>query len=166
MMSDQAAELAQVVLAQHLVLACAESCTGGMVSAAITDLAGSSAWFDRGYITYSNAAKEQDLGVPTETLQQHGAVSEPTAQAMAVGALNASAADFAIATTGIAGPTGATPGKPVGTVCFGFAQRTEQGVVAHTYTEHFSGDRHAVREAATRYALAQARALLMASRVS
>ena len=122
--------------------ATAESCTGGLVAAAITDIPGSSAWFDRGFVTYTDDAKRMDLGVPDELLAAHGAVSEPVARAMAEGALRRSAADVAVAITGIAGPGGATPGKPVGTVCFAFALR-EAGAGARTL--HLDGDRAAVR---------------------
>jgi len=122
--------------------ATAESCTGGLVAAAITDIPGSSAWFDRGFVTYTDDAKRTDLGVPAELLAAHGAVSEPVARAMAEGALARSAADVAVSITGIAGPGGATPGKPVGTVCFAFARR---GHHAQARTLHLDGDRAAVR---------------------
>ena len=120
----------------------AESCTGGLVAAAITDIPGSSAWFDRGFVTYTDDAKRTDLGVPAELLATHGAVSEPVARAMADGALARSAADVAVSITGIAGPGGGTPGKPVGTVCFAFARR---GYDAQARTLHLDGDRAAVR---------------------
>jgi nicotinamide-nucleotide amidase len=142
--------LATALLAKGWQLAVAESCTGGMIAAACTDLAGSSSWFDCGFVTYSNAAKTQMLGVPESLLAQFGAVSEPVAAAMAQGALQRSRAHIAASVTGIAGPGGATAGKPVGTVCFGFA--TEGGV--HTVTMHFKGDRAAVRLQAVDYALA------------
>jgi nicotinamide-nucleotide amidase len=122
--------------------ATAESCTGGLVAAAITDIPGSSAWFDRGFVTYTDDAKRSDLCVAAELLAAHGAVSEPVARAMAEGALRRSGADVAVATTGIAGPGGATPGKPVGTVCFAFARRDG---AAHARTLHLDGDRAAVR---------------------
>lgn len=130
--------------------ATAESCTGGLVAGAITDIAGSSAWFDRGFVTYSNEAKQAMLGVPAAILATHGAVSEPTARAMAEGALAHSRADAAVAITGIAGPGGATPGKPVGTVCFAWATRTGE---ARAETFHFAGDRAAVRDASVHAAL-------------
>jgi nicotinamide-nucleotide amidase len=120
----------------------AESCTGGLVAAAITDIPGSSAWFDRGFVTYTNDAKRDDLGVAEALLEQYGAVSEPVALAMAAGALLRSAADVAVAITGIAGPGGGTPGKPVGTVCFAFARRD---AAAQARTLHLSGNRAAVR---------------------
>ncbi len=143
--------LASALLAKGWQLAVAESCTGGMIAAACTDLAGSSAWFERGFVTYSNAAKTELLGVPETLLAQHGAVSEPVAAAMAQGVLQRSRAKIAASVTGIAGPSGATVGKPVGMVCFSFA--TASGV--NTVTMHFTGDRAAVRQQAVDYALAQ-----------
>ena len=131
-------------------LTLAESCTGGGVASAVTAIAGSSAWFDRGFVTYSNAAKVEMLGVPETTLERHGAVSEATARAMAQGALRHSRADWAIAITGIAGPSGGTPEKPVGTVCFAWAQK-EGGCEAQT--AHFTGDRAAVRAQSVSHAL-------------
>lgn len=131
-------------------VATAESCTGGMVGAAITDVAGSSRWFDRGFVTYSNDAKVAMLGVATATLAAHGAVSEPAAREMATGALARSAADLAVAVTGIAGPDGGSLAKPVGTVCFAWAMRA--GPV-ESATRHFPGDRAAVRRAAAAAAL-------------
>jgi nicotinamide-nucleotide amidase len=141
--------LATALLEKGWQLAVAESCTGGMIAAACTDLAGSSAWFERGFVTYSNAAKTEMLGVLEDLLAQHGAVSEPVAAAMAQGALQRSHANIAASVTGIAGPSGATAGKPVGMVCFGFA--TASGV--STVTMHFTGDRAAVRQQAVDYAL-------------
>jgi nicotinamide-nucleotide amidase len=130
-------------LAEHgLRVATAESCTGGLVAAAITDIPGSSAWFDRGFVTYTDDAKQADLAVPAKLLAAHGAVSEPVARAMADGALARSSADVAASITGIAGPGGATPGKPVGTVCFAFARR---GRDTQARTLHLDGDRAAVR---------------------
>ena len=104
-------------------LVTAESCTGGWVAQTVTAIAGSSGWFDRGFVTYSNAAKRDMLGVPETTLDRHGAVSEATARAMAIGALEHSRGDWSVAITGIAGPSGGTPDKPVGTVCFAWAWR-------------------------------------------
>jgi nicotinamide-nucleotide amidase len=127
---------------QGAVLATAESCTGGWVAAEVTAIAGSSAWFDRGFVTYSNAAKQDMLGVSSETLSRHGAVSEPVAIEMARGALQHSRASVALSITGIAGPSGGSPGKPVGTVCLGWAHG--DGRVAVT-TRLFAGDREAVR---------------------
>lgn len=136
---------------------CAESCTGGLLAAAMTDTPGSSRWFDRGVVTYSNAAKQELLRVHAETLERFGAVSEETAMEMAAGILQAAAlSDFAVSTTGIAGPDGATPGKPVGMVCFGFAMRSGDGVVTRAETKVFPGDRQAVRAAAVAFALGRA----------
>ena len=128
----------------------AESCTGGWVAKAITDIAGSSAWFERGFVTYSNEAKSQMIGVREETLAQHGAVSEPVVVEMAIGALKAARADFAVSISGIAGPDGGSEAKPVGTVWFAFASVRGEGI---TRLECFSGDRDAVRRQATAYAL-------------
>ena len=136
--------------ARQWTVAAAESCTGGLIAAAITDIAGSSDWFDRGFVTYSNEAKRQMLGVRAETLAAHGAVSEATAREMAMGALARSGASIAVAVTGIAGPAGGTPAKPVGLVCFAWAKR---GGAVEARTERFPGDRAAVRAATVRRAL-------------
>jgi nicotinamide-nucleotide amidase len=130
--------------------ATAESCTGGLVAGALTEIAGSSEWFDRGFVTYSNEAKQDALGVPADVLVAHGAVSEATARAMAEGALARSRAQVAVAITGIAGPGGGTPAKPVGTVCFAWAVR---GAATRARTCRFAGDRAAVREASVGEAL-------------
>jgi len=152
-MQTHVAETVQAVadslLRSQWMLATAESCTGGMVAAACTDLAGSSAWFERGFVTYSNAAKTQMLGVDALLITSHGAVSEPVARAMAQGALRHSAAQVALAITGVAGPGGGSVAKPVGTVWFGFAG--PWGV--HSELQHFGGDRAAVRQAAALHAL-------------
>lgn len=139
-------------------IALAESCTGGLVCATLTELAGSSDWFERGYITYSNAAKSECLDVPVEMIESFGAVSEPVAKAMAEGALRNANVNAAISITGIAGPTGGSPEKPVGTVCFGWAikESIENNIVnTATLTKHFNGDRQAVREQACAFALSQ-----------
>ena len=143
------ARLAELLQSQQLLLASAESCTGGLLAGACTELAGSSNWFERGVVTYSNAAKTELLGVDAALIQSQGAVSEAVARAMAQGALTHSHAQVSVAITGVAGPTGGSPTKPVGTVWFGFAlpQRV------HTETMHFAGDRAAVRAAAVRHAL-------------
>lgn len=133
-------------LQQHgWVAATAESCTGGGVSSAITDIAGSSGWFDRAFVTYSNEAKQQMLGVEAETLAAYGAVSEAVVREMAQGALNHSAATISVAISGIAGPGGGSPEKPVGTVCFAWADKSGW---LHTETCLFDGDRNAVRQQA------------------
>ena len=139
----------QALQARGLLLATAESCTGGGVAQAVTDVGGSSAWFERGFVTYSNGAKSTMLGVPAELIAAHGAVSEEVAAAMAQGALARSDARVAVSTTGIAGPTGGVPGKPVGTVCFGWAM---DGRV-QTQRLVFAGDRQAVRAQAVAHAL-------------
>lgn len=128
----------------------AESCTGGWVAKAITDIAGSSAWFERGFVTYSNEAKAQMIGVKPETLAQHGAVSEPVVVEMAIGAIKAARATYAVSISGIAGPDGGSENKPVGTVWFGFASAAGEGI---TRGECFAGDRESVRRQATVYAL-------------
>jgi len=150
--------LGDVLVARGWMLVTAESCTGGLLAAAMTAVAGSSRWFERGFITYSNAAKTAHLGVRLETLGHAGAVSEACAREMALGALNSTpTAQLALSTTGIAGPGGATPGKPVGTVCFGFALRHARGVVnTYTQTQHFDGNRTQIRQAAVIHALRSA----------
>lgn len=130
-------------------LATAESCTGGWVAQAITSIAGSSEWFERGYVTYSNAAKREALGVAKKTLARYGAVSEPTAREMARGALKKSRAGIALAVTGIAGPGGGLPGKPVGTVCFAWAR----GRRMRSETKRFRGGRSRVRRQSVVHAL-------------
>src|SRR5512140_1459323 len=139
---DLAARLGAGLQQRRLLLATAESCTGGLIAGAVTAIAGSSAWFDRGFVTYSDASKTELLGVPPFCLEQCGAVSEAVARSMAEGALRRSDADVAVAVTGIAGPTGGTPDKPVGMVCFGWALR---GTATGVATAHFPGDRAAVR---------------------
>jgi len=145
-----AERLGTSLLARGEWLTAAESCTGGWLAQSVTAIAGSSGWFERGFVTYSNAAKVDMLGVPETTLERHGAVSEATARAMAQGALVHSRADWAVAITGIAGPGGGTPEKPVGTVCFAWAGK-EGACIAQTC--QFAGERAAVREQAVRHAL-------------
>lgn len=146
-----AAGLGAQLLARGELFATAESCTGGWLAQCATAIAGSSAWFDRGFVTYSNEAKQDMLGVSAATLAAHGAVSEPTALAMAEGALRHSRAQRSVAITGIAGPSGGSPGKPVGTVCFAWAGSDGARAVD---TQHFAGDRQAIRAAAVAHALA------------
>lgn len=143
--------------AQNVCLALAESCTGGGVAKAITDVPGSSAWFDRGFVTYSNQAKVEMLGVNPQTLARVGAVSEETALEMAAGALTHSHADWALAVTGIAGPDGGTIEKPVGTVFIAWQQRQAAGTCVQKL---FQGDRHAVRQQVTLFCLQQLYQLL------
>jgi len=152
---DHAKTLAQLLLARGWKLALAESCTGGLVCATLTELSGSSEWFERGYITYSNQAKTECLGVPAELIASHGAVSEPVARAMAQGAQRNAGANVGVSITGIAGPTGGTAEKPVGTVCFGWTIANAAGEnITACQTKVFSGDRSAIRQQATEYALA------------
>ena len=135
-------QLARLLQSHGMTLAVAESCTGGGLAYALTALSGSSAWFERGYVTYSNQAKMDCLAVPAATIEQYGAVSEQTAKAMAQGVVKASGADCGISVTGVAGPDGGTDAKPVGTVCFGFCV---PGQPAQVFTQHFMGGRAAIR---------------------
>lgn len=152
--TDLAARVGRALQAKGRLLATAESCTGGGVAQAITEIAGSSEWFDCGFISYSNASKTEMLDVSAALIAQHGAVSEEVAAAMAEGALANSNAHVALSTTGIAGPGGAVPGKPVGTVCFAWAHDNNTRNTS-TYTERlvFSGDRQAVRRQTVVHAL-------------
>lgn len=145
-----AARLGRALTARGWLLAAAESCTGGWAAQAITAIPGSSTWFDRGFVTYSNAAKQELLGVSAATLATHGAVSEPTVREMAVGALAHSQAQAVFAISGIAGPGGGTPDKPVGTVCFAWALK---GGAVETTTCHFDGDRRSIRAQSVAHAL-------------
>ena len=147
------APLADALRARRWHLATAESCTGGLIAATCTALAGSSDWFERGFVTYSNAAKTEQLGVEAVLIAQHGAVSEPVVRAMADGALLHSAADIAVAVTGIAGPGGGSADKPVGLVWLAMAQR---GVATQSEQLQLAGDRAAVREQTVVVALARA----------
>ncbi|MDX2312492.1 MAG: CinA family protein [Gammaproteobacteria bacterium] len=140
----------EALSARGFMLATAESCTGGWASMAVTAVAGSSAWFERGFVTYSNAAKQEMLGVRPKTLLRDGVVSEAVVVEMAAGALIHSQADISVAISGIAGPGGAVPGKPVGTVCFSWAVK---GQSHHKDTKHFEGDREAVRLQSVMFAL-------------
>lgn len=144
------ATLAEQLTQRGWMLATAESCTGGWIAKCCTDMAGSSAWFDRGFITYSNAAKQDMLGVRAETLAQYGAVSEAVVAEMATGALRHSQAHIAVAVSGIAGPSGGSPEKPVGTVCFAWAMRNGEVL---TKTCQFAGGREAVRWQSVVFAL-------------
>jgi len=142
-------QLAEQLVARAWLLATAESCTGGMIAAACTDLAGSSAWFERGYVTYSNRAKTELLGVDAQLIKRHGAVSEAVVRAMASGALAQSGAHISVAVTGVAGPSGGSLDKPVGTVWLAWA--TGDNVICSR--EWFDGDRAAVRQATVRRAI-------------
>jgi len=142
-------QLAALLQERGWMLATAESCTGGMIAAACTDLAGSSNWFERGFVTYSDAAKTKMLGVDAALIEQHGAVSEVVARAMAFGAVRHSSARVSVAVTGIAGPSGGSREKPVGTVWFAFMV---DGVLS-SETRRFDGDRATVRSATVEHAL-------------
>jgi nicotinamide-nucleotide amidase len=144
-----AATLGAAALARGTMIVTAESCTGGLVAGAITSIAGSSGWFERGFVTYSDLAKEQQLGVASSTIQRFGAVSEETAKAMAQGAIRGSAAQWGVAVTGIAGPDGGSPDKPVGTVWFAWAGPSH----LQALRRQFEGDRAAVRKASVQVAL-------------
>lgn len=152
-------KLTKLLLVTQRLMVTAESCTGGLLGASLTTLSGSSSWFDRGFITYSNDAKVTMLGVSPELIQQYGAVSAEVAQSMAEGALHNSRADVSIAITGIAGPTGGTSQKPVGTVCFGFAQKNKETITIHKIFPEKS--RYAIRRAATRFAIEQIYEILL-----
>jgi nicotinamide-nucleotide amidase len=139
---ELAEQLGRKLTADGKKIATAESCTGGWIAQTITDVPGSSAWFDRGFVTYSNAAKVQMLGVKPQTLESYGAVSAETATEMAVGALKHSDADISVAVTGIAGPDGGTPEKPVGTVFIAWADKNGENTVVK---KHFAGNRRQIR---------------------
>ncbi len=143
-------DLARVLIKNNWHLSTAESCTGGMVAASITELAGSSEWFERGYVTYSNQSKSEDIDVSQNLIEQHGAVSDQVARAMALGAKQNSGSDLSLSITGIAGPTGGSPEKPIGTVCFAWALANDQIV---SETKHFEGNRQQVREQACDFSL-------------
>jgi nicotinamide-nucleotide amidase len=154
-LDDAAYAFGQALEAQGWLVGTAESCTGGLVARTLTERSGSSAWFDRGVVTYTNSAKQQILGVPDSILAQHGAVSEPCARAMALGLLAQLRGNaMTLAVTGIAGPTGAVPGKPVGTVCFAWALNSESnGQRVESRTELFEGSREEVRKQAAHFVI-------------
>ncbi|MCU7834408.1 MAG: CinA family protein [gamma proteobacterium symbiont of Taylorina sp.] len=148
-------QLAEICISLEVQLVTAESCTGGLVAKMITDLAGSSQWFDRGFVTYSNLAKEQMIGVDADIIKLWGAVSEPVAIAMAKGALEHSIAHYALSITGIAGPDGGSEKKPVGTVCFAWAfqDKVTNQLKSISMTKQFPGDREAVRNQSADFSL-------------
>jgi nicotinamide-nucleotide amidase len=146
-------EVGAQLLAAKRRLVTAESCTGGWLAKLCTDIAGSSDWFDCGFVCYSNAAKARDLGVPERLIETEGAVSDAVVRAMAEGAIERTSANVAIAVSGIAGPGGAVPGKPVGTVWFALAHRHEERLVCQGHLIQFDGNRDAVRRQAVEYAL-------------
>ena len=143
-------EVTQQLAQRGETITCAESCTGGLLAAALTRLPGSSAWFETGFVTYSNEAKQRLLGVSTDSLRQYGAVSEAVVHEMAAGARQAADADYALGISGIAGPDGGSPEKPVGTVCFGLADRQ----TTDARTARFNGNRDEIRRQAVDFALA------------
>jgi nicotinamide-nucleotide amidase len=151
--------LARVLIKNNWHLSTAESCTGGMVAASITELAGSSDWFERGYVTYSNQAKSEDIDVSQNLIEQHGAVSDQVARAMALGAKQNSGSDLSLSITGIAGPTGGSPEKPIGTVCFAWALANDQMI---SETKHFEGDRQQIRQQACDFSLRKLLSLVIA----
>ena len=150
-------ELAKILLKNQWRLTTAESCTGGLVAASLTSLAGSSEWFERGYVTYSYDSKSEDIGVDAHLIQDHGAVSIQVAKAMAVGAKQSSNSNIALSITGIAGPTGGSKEKPVGTVCFAWILNNDQ---VFSETKLFTGNRSEIRDAASEFALSQLTRLL------
>ena len=148
-LSGLAVQVAQALTVRRWMLATVESCTGGWVAQTLTAISGSSAWFDRGLVTYSNESKQDLVGVRQETLERFGAVSEETAREMATGLLAESRAHATLSITGIAGPTGGTPDKPVGMVCFAWVvERDRDDTVVESETQHFKGDRESIRRQA------------------
>jgi nicotinamide-nucleotide amidase len=143
-------EIVLILKKNNWQLVTAESCTGGLIASYLTEIPGSSAWFERGFVTYSNLAKEEMLSVPKELIENYGAVSEPVALAMATGALQHSAGHVAVAVTGIAGPDGGTFEKPIGTVCLSWVSVNRKPV---TTKKQFTGDRHDIRFAASQAVL-------------
>ena len=160
-MSDEklyrlAARVGQALKAKGVMMATAESCTGGWIAQAVTAVPGSSEWFERGFVTYTSLSKREMLGVNADTLGQFGAVSEQTVSEMTAGALARSHAQIAVSVSGTVGPSGGTPQKPVGTVCFGWGVKNS---TVHTSVKHFDGDREAVRRQAVAFALERVLAL-------
>lgn len=149
-LTDLSRRVGELLAQRGWVMATAESCTGGWIAEAITAISGSSAWFDTGFVTYSNAAKQRLLGVPQATLERHGAVSPQVVEAMVAGALVNSSASIAVAVSGVAGPTGGSPEKPVGTVCLAWAW---PGQAIFSETCHFNGDRNGIRRQTVIHAL-------------
>lgn len=160
-MQSLATTLGQRLKAAHAVLVTAESCTGGWAAQVVTSVSGSSEWFERGFVTYSNASKQELLGVESATLERHGAVSEETAKEMALGALERSRGTVAVSITGVAGPGGGSAEKPVGTVCFAWASDG----AARSETRRFAGDRESVRRQSVIHALEGVLKLLDAARL-
>jgi len=151
MLSKEAQQLSEQLIANDMTISVAESCTGGSFSRALTSIPGASSYFDCGYITYSNQSKVEILGVDIKTLRTYGAVSEEVALEMVIGVTDKSHSDLAVSITGVAGPTGGTPEKPVGMVCFGFSCEGKTS----TNTQLFSGDRSNIVSQSVSYALTQ-----------
>ena len=151
MLSTEAQVLSELLIANGLTISVAESCTGGSLSGAITSIPGASSYFDCGYVTYSNQSKVDMLGVDIQTIKTYGAVSEEVALEMVIGVATKSHSDIAVSVTGVAGPTGGTPEKPVGTVCFGFSYDGKTSAS----TKIFSGDRASIVSQSVSYALKQ-----------
>lgn len=149
-----------VLKAKGLMMAAAESCTGGWIAQAVTAVPGSSEWFERGFVVYTYISKREMLGVKPETLNEHGAVSEQTVREMTVGALEHSHAQVAVSVSGTAGPSGGTLQKPVGTVCFGWGVKNDSGNDVKTAIKHFDGNRESVRRQAVVFALEQVLAVV------
>jgi nicotinamide-nucleotide amidase len=157
---SEAHALGRLVAESEAMITCAESCTGGLIASALTEIGGSSAWFDRGFVTYTNQAKTELVGVPAELLIQHGAVSEPVARAMAQGGLLHSTARLAIAVTGVAGPSGGSAEKPVGTVWLAWAiRKSDASVFVISKRMLFTGDRKYIRLSTAGIALVEAQVL-------
>lgn len=150
-------QLAESLLTANKNLAVAESCTGGWIAKVLTDMSGSSAWFERGFVTYSNMAKQEMLGVKAETIDKQGAVSQETAEQMAVGAIKNSRADYSLSVSGIAGPGGGSIDKPVGLVWFAWCKKlsANEQVIISSKQQNFMGDRNSIREQAVDYALSE-----------
>ncbi|MGH8705062.1 MAG: CinA family protein [Burkholderiales bacterium] len=152
-MRELAERVGDKLKASGAMLVTAESCTGGWVAQAVTSIPGSSDWFERGFVCYSNASKEELLEVARDTLERHGAVSEEAALEMALGALRHSKGSVSVAVTGVAGPTGGTAAKPVGMVCFAWARGGKMSAETRTETKLFEGDRESVRRQSVIHAL-------------
>lgn len=158
---ELAVEIGQALKSRGLMLVTAESCTGGWVSEAVTMVPGSSDWFERGFVTYTYISKREMLGVREDTLEKHGAVAEATVREMVAGAIARSHAQVGVAVSGVAGPSGGTAEKPVGTVCFAWAIKNDESV---SETRHFAGDREAVRKQSVEHALRGVLSLLARSK--
>ena len=151
-----ASKVFEIALSKNIIIATAESCTGGLISSSIIDISGSSAIFDRGYVTYSNEAKTSILGINKELIDKYGAVSEEVASAMAhstVNKIKPTKHALAVSVSGVAGPNGGTAAKPVGFVCFGIAYRCDDNIISRTESTNFNGSRNEIRKLAAEHAL-------------